>query len=332
MPATPPSAVSGPPSGQLAFDLRSLGVFLEVVAGGSMTAAAERLGMTQPAVSQIVRRLEDELGTPLIERRVRPFRPTPAGDELAERARGLLAEAERIQASVRDIGGATLPLVRIGLIDSFAATAGPALIRAMRNYAQNLTVWSGITPTLMPDLIRRRLDFVVATDPMESLGGFERHRIMREPFLLVMPQPMARAMKEVRIEDLARNHPFVRYSVRSLIGAQIERYLQQHDIRVPRALEFDGTEAVFAMVSAGLGWAVTTPLCLVHGQAHAPQLTALPLPGPGFSRTLHLVGREEEFGTLAGRIAEQARGIARDLVDRKVSAMAPWAVDQIRVG
>ncbi|MBC8242097.1 MAG: LysR family transcriptional regulator [Alphaproteobacteria bacterium] len=316
----------------LAFDLKSLTVFLAVVDNGSMTTAAEHLGMTQPAVTKTIRRLETELGASLVERRVRPYRPTPAGLELMNRARDLLAQAEALQASVRDIGQATLPAVRIGLIDSFAATAGPGLIRLMRNYAKNLTVWSGISPNLGDDLIRRKLDFIISSDPMTSLGGVERHRIMQEQYLLVLPNRMAASIKEPNLEDLARNHPFVRYSVRSLIGAQIERYLQQGSISVPESLEFDGTESIFAMVSAGLGWAITTPLCLIHGFSHMSSLTALPLPGRSLSRTLYMVAREGEYGTLPKRIAEDARQIAGHLITDKLQSIAPWAVGDMVVG
>ncbi len=320
------------PASTLAFDLRSLNIFIMVADAGSMTSAAEQLGMSQPAVTKAVKRLEDDLGASLLERRVRPFRPTQAGQELLNRARDLLTQAEQLQASVRDIGEATLPTVRIGLIDSFAATAGPGLIREMRSYARNMTVWSGISPNLGDDLIRRNLDFIISTDPMMALGGVERHTIMQEPFLLVLPERMARNIDQPDLSSLAQNHPFVRYSVRSLIGEQIETHLAREGINVGETLQFDGTEAVFAMVSAGLGWAITTPLCLTHGFAHMPSLSALPLPGRSLSRTLYLVAREGEFGNLPQRIADDARRIARDLTETRVRKIAPWAADEISVG
>ena len=315
----------------LAFDLKSLKVFLAVVNNGSMSAAAINLGITQPAVTRVIRKLENSFGAPLIERRLRPYRPTSAGHELMTQARELLAKAEALQASVRDIGEATLPSVRIGLIDSFAATAGPGLIRLMRSYAKNLTVWSGISPNLGNDLIQGKLDFIIATDPLMSLGGIERHRVMQEQYLLVLPNRMAAAMKKPRLQELAQNHPFVRYSVRSLIGAQIEQYLEQGGINVPASLEFDGTEAVFAMVSAGLGWAITTPMCLIHGFGHMSSLTAMPLPNRSLSRTLYTVARKGEFGKLPKRITDDARQIAKKLINERLRTIAPWTVKDIIV-
>jgi DNA-binding transcriptional LysR family regulator len=323
---------SGTHALNLAFDFRALNVFLAVAEAGGMTAAARRLGLTQPAVSQIMTRLETELGATLIDRGQRPYQPTPAGEAFIAGARRLLADAERLQAATRNAAGATLPVARIGLIDSFAATVGPHLIRGLRNQARHFSVWSGISPNLTDDLVHRKLDFIVTTDPMNTMGGIERHRLLREPFLLVLPKRMARAIKEVRLEDLARNHPFVRYSVRSRIGAQIEEYLHRLGLEVPQSLEFDGSEPVFAMVSGGLAWAITTPLCLIHGRTAEMALAPIPLPGPSLSRTLYLLCREGEFGALPRRIARDARDILRQTIKREGQATAPWAVKETVVG
>ena len=323
---------TGDPKGGLAFDLKSLSAFLEIAESGSMTLAAERLRLTQSGVTRAVARLEDEFGTPLLDRRARPFKTTPAGQELVLRARELLAQAESLQSSVRDVGDATLASVRLGLVDSFTVTAGPALIRELRGHARSVTVWSGISPNLRQDLIRRRLDFMVATDPMTGFKDFEHRPIMREPFMLVMPRAIADSIARPDLAELARNHPLVRYSVRSLIGARIERYLQDHGIDVPQRLEFDGSEAVFAMIAAGLGWAITTPLCLIHSYGYTEGLVARPLPGAGFERALYLVGHKGELPGLSQRLGDASVSIARDLVEDKIRPIAPWAADAIRIG
>lgn len=315
-----------------AFDLRALDVFLAVGDTGSMTAAARALGTTQPAVSQTVRRLEARLGALLIDRGARPLAVTPAGEELRARGRRLLADAERLQAAVRDVAEATPPSVRIGLIDSFAATAGPALIRGLRGHAGSLTVWSGISPALGDDLLRRRLDFIVTTDPMDSLGGLERHRLIREPFVLVLSPRLAGAGQPPALDELARHHAFVRYSERSLIGAEIERHLRRLGMEVPRSLEFDGSESLFAMVSAGLGWAITTPLCMIHGRAGGARFTAAPLPGPSLERSVYVLCRSGEFGALSARLVAHGRDVLAALVRREVRRIAPWAEKDMKIG
>lgn len=320
----------------LAFDLKALSTFIEVAESGSMTQAAERLGMTQSGVTRTVARLEDELGTALLDRRARPFRPTAAGQELMSRARDLLVQAEHLQSSVRSTGTDMLSSVRLGLIDSFTVTAGPALIRELRGHARNVTVWSGISPNLRQDLLRRRLDFMIATDPMTGFADLQDTLIMREPFMLIMPKSMAASIDKPDLMDLAQNHPFVRYSVRSMIGARIERHLIDSGIDIPQRLEFDGSEAVFAMVAAGLGWAITTPLCLIHSYGYTEGLVALPMPGRGFDRSLYLVSHRDSGGremtNLGKRLASASIEIARDLVELKIRPIAPWAAEAIRIG
>lgn len=316
----------------LAFDLKSLATFTEVAETGSMTTAAERLGLTQPAVTRTIARLENAFGTSLLDRRARPLKPTATGHELLERARRLLAGAEQLQSSVRNTSVETLPSVRLGLIDSFTVTAGPLLIRKLRGHAQNVIVWSGISPNLRQDLLRQRLDFMVATDPMAGHHGIASTRIMREPFLLIMPKVMAETIATVDLHGLARNHPFVRYSARSMIGARIERYLADVGIDIPQRLEFDGSEAVFAMVAAGLGWAITTPLCLIHSHGYTAGLVARPLPGRGFDRSLYLVGHRYQRSDLGTFLASASRDIARTLAGEKIRPLAPWAADATRIG
>ncbi|MDP4796464.1 MAG: LysR family transcriptional regulator, partial [Rhodospirillales bacterium] len=75
-------------------DLRALNVFLETAQAGNMTEAAKRLGMTQPAVSQYISKIEAEIGAQLLDRRLRPIRLTPAGEVLRDRAEALMVSAE----------------------------------------------------------------------------------------------------------------------------------------------------------------------------------------------------------------------------------------------
>jgi len=317
-----------------AFDLRNMEIFLAVAELGSMSAAAERLGLTQSAVSRAVARLEAALGGEVVDRAQRPMRPTAAGEHLTEGARRLLADRAALRERVREIADATLPQVRLGMIDSFAGAVGPGLIRRLRGTARHLTVWAGISPNLGPDLVvGRRLDAVVTSDAMAGLEGVERARLITEPFILVVPATLARASRgQVRLEDLVRNHPLVRYSVRSMIGAQIEAYLESLGLNAPPAMEFDGTENVFAMVSGGLGWALSTPLCLAHGRAGARGLEALPLPGPGMTRSLYLVSRAGELTGLADRLVSGAREVLSDMHANDFAQLVPWAVDDIRIG
>lgn len=313
-------------------DLKSLEVFLAIMESGSITRAAQSLGMTQSAASQILSRLEAGLGSNLFDRVSRPLRPTRAGEILQQRARILMGEAERTVALVREADSSVIPIIRAGLVDSFATTVGPHLVKGLRGHADQLRIWSGIAPNLSQDLLNRSLDLVIGSDPMEDLVGLERHRLFVEPLVLVMPKNQAKSWSQLLLSDLAASVPMVRYSIRSGLGSQIDRHLRRMKIEVPPALEFDATEAVFAMVGAGIGWAITTPLCLLQGRSFIPELSIRPLPGPAVARSLYLVLRGGELTVLAERIADISCKTLKSLTKKELMPLAPWLSKHIRVG
>src|SRR4051812_41095567 len=101
-------------------ELRQLQYFVAVVRHGQFTRAAEALWITQPALSQQVRRLEAELGVELLRRTSRGVLPTPAGEALLAHAESVLAELERAREERDRPSGATRGRVRV------AATAADA--------------------------------------------------------------------------------------------------------------------------------------------------------------------------------------------------------------
>jgi len=85
-------------------DIRALNVFTETARSGNMAEAARLLGMTQPAVSQYISKIEEALRTQLLDRRLRPARLTPAGEVLRDRAEALISSAELAMAAVLNVG------------------------------------------------------------------------------------------------------------------------------------------------------------------------------------------------------------------------------------
>lgn len=313
-------------------DFRSLKVFLVVAECGSMTLAARRLGMTQPAISQIIRQIEDRFRVPLVDRSRRPLGLTAAGVLLRDRAARIVDEAEQLLPLLRDQADAKVLEIKMGLVDSFATTAGPQLVRRLTDEAAHVLIWSGLSPSLGGGLVNRSLDLIVTTDSMEDLDGFERHHLLAEPFVLLLPRSAATSLRSADLAKLARDMPLVRYSARSHIGSQIERHLRRVRVDAPRRLEVDTSDTVVAMVAAGLGWAVTTPLCLLQGRAHASGVRALPLPGPGFVRQLTLVSRAGLHPDLPERVARLARVVLAESCAPDIRRLIPWLKGEMDVG
>ena len=232
----------------------------------------------------------------LLDRTLRPLRATRAGLVLKRHATRLLSETEALFNEVAMATDESLPTLRVGLVDSFAVTVGAALIREMQAMAEELAVWSGLTLDLGRGLRERELDLLITTDPMDDIEGLERHVVLHEPFVAIVPADAPGIGAVADLGALAAWSPPVRYSARSTIGKSIERYLRRQRLESAHRLEFDASETVVAMVSGGLGWAITTPLCLLQGRADFTRLRVLPLPRGGLSRDLYLVTRRGEMG------------------------------------
>jgi DNA-binding transcriptional LysR family regulator len=313
-------------------DLRTLNVFVAVAECGSFTLAAERLGRTQSAVSQAVRQLEEDLGVVLIDRGPRPMALTPSGAILREHAHRLLQDAESLAATVRDYGGARLQEMRIGLVDSFAAAVGPALMKVLLDHAAGLTVWSGLTANLAGAFLQRKVDMIIANDPLDDVDGLDRHELMAESYLLLAPASIAIEGNDATLAALARNHTMIRYREQSFLAAQIERQLQQRHTHPTRRVSVDTSDSLIAMVAAAIGWTVTTPLCLLQGRSYLDRINVVPFPEPRFFRRLILISRRGEFADLPRRLADIARHILATEVLPELTRIGAWLGDAIAIG
>ena len=297
-------------------DLHALEAFVAVCEAGSMAGAAQRLGVSQSAVSQLVRALEREQGVQLFDREVRPARPTHAGHTLLELAGDLLAQARRVGEQLRASARQDRARLRLGCVDSFAATVGPSLVRALSGSARHLQLWSGLTPGLSEQLRARELDLAICTETAVADPRIAQRLLFSECWVAVFPAgaPQAPLAAIGELKARAEGLPLIRYSQRSVIGQQIERFLRHVGVQAERRFEFDATDPLLSLVAAGLGWAITTPLCLWQSRAWLPEVQVLPLPATRLGhRDFFVLCREAEWPGLADEVARLARAVlARD--------------------
>ena len=292
-----------------------------------MLEASRQFGMTQSAVSQAVRRAEASVGVAFFDRSRRPLVPTRAGRILAGRVLDLNRNFDALLSTLRAAAEQSERVdLRLGLVDSYAGTVGAHLVKELMtgSIALSLSAWSGLAHSHAEALVRRMIDAAITCDAMEDLYDVERFPFYREPYLLVVPRGLEAEFAGLDLRDILARHRLVRHSERSYVGAQIERHLSRLGIRPPRAFEFDTSDSLVAMVATGMGVAITTPLCLLQGLAHAGQVSALALPGPGFFRELLLVTRRGDLSSLAPRIAEMARMSITMQAMPRIRTLVPW--------
>lgn len=308
------------------FDLKSIRVFVMVAEAGGMTSAAKQLGLTQSSVSQIVSNLEEALGSALFDRSVRPLALTAAGTTLYERGRAMLAEAGDL---FRDLHGRELKQLSsltLAMAESIANSVGPQLVAEQRSLAKRWRIWAGISPDNHALLMNHTVDAVVTTtDELDGVEGLESHPILTEPFVLVFPADYTGPSEP--LEALA-GMSFVRYSLRSAIGRQIEGQLNRLRLNVPIDAEFDTATSQLAAVAGGMGWSLTTPLCLLQEAGHLDRLRIEPLKRGRFSRPISLVARRGDLGPTPEILAAALRDILRRRLPALQAAL-PWLAELI---
>lgn len=315
----------------LPFDLRALEMFLAVCETGNMAEAGRQLGVTQPAISQMIADLEARTGTQLFDRRIRPLGVTAAGSVLRQCASALLEDARQITPRLREVGAGWLPLVRIGLVESLSRALMARLVEFMAARAEQAIFLAGLTASHAAALLGRQLDLVIGVDDLEDVEGLERWPLLEEPYVLLLPQGVAPPRDVAELAGLLARHPLVRYSARSRTGAEIERHLRRLRLEAPLRQEFDSPYGVLTATRASGGIAVTTPFCLYETGMELDGLACHPLPGPRFPRRLTLVARRRELGRLPAELAQTMHSALREVCVPMIVERLPAFAEQIIV-
>ncbi|MGM1065128.1 LysR family transcriptional regulator [Saccharothrix sp. Mg75] len=236
-------------------DLDLLATFVEIYRGGSLTAAARRRGLTQPAVTGQLARLERELGEPLFIRGARGVTPTARADELV-RAVGPHVDALRSAVSGADDRAALTGTVRLaGPAELMTARVLPALA-PLTTRGLRLRITTGLAGDLLAALADARLDLVLSsvrpTDRALTATPFAD-----EEFVLVGPPTLVRSVdRELLAVDPVRalaHLPLVAYAEELPI---VRRYWRSEFGRRPPnpvAVVVPDLRAVLAAVVAGAG-------------------------------------------------------------------------------
>lgn len=299
-------------------DLDLMESFLGVVRHGSVSAAAPALGLTQPALSKRIARLEAALGRRLLDRGTRPARLTPAGRQLAAEAPALLARAremlDRLERAEARPGGR----LRFGMSDTLGALLGAEAVGLMGGMARSLEVRTVISPGLEAALLAGELDLCIDCPPFpEGLAGAGRP-LFADPFVAVVP----RALGGRPLGEIVAEVPHVGYGQRSKFGRRVTELAGALGARGPARFNFDSTQSLLRFVEAGYGWAITSALCLVQVPQALRGMALLPCPAPDASAP------ERRFFLLDGPDGEPERAARVQAILRGVFARllaGPWA-------
>lgn len=320
-------------SNRLPFDLAELQIFLAVCETRTMVKAAQLLGITQPAVSNVILDIEQRLGIQLFDRAIRPIALTPAGTILYQQATVLMTEARHTETLLQRSQRGHLPIIRVGLVDSVSRLLSVPLVSALLKSSVQIVVQTGLATEHATALLTRQLDLLIGIEDqtggndLTEVAGLERRAVVREPYVLLTP-----AGAGVDLATLTRERPLIRYNLRSQTGEEVERYLTHLGLNPARGVQFDKPFGVTASVAAGLGWAITTPLCLMQAQVPVDSCVISPLPPPGLTRSLIVVNRPRELGAIPREVASTAVAVIREQCQRHLHGFPSWMLTALSFG
>ncbi len=237
--------------------LKQIKAFLAVAQSGSFTAAANRLHLTQSAVSVLISQLERQFGLRLFDRTTRLVQPTDAGRDFYSVAERVLADLHHALSSSQELVAKKRGRVAV------AATPLMASILLPKAIAQYTALYPGIS-VILKDTLAAQIQSKVREGEVDfGIGTYEKsgrelsaETLMADTLVLICPaaHPLARKTR-VAWRDLA-GHPLIELTRDNSVGLLVSDCLAEAGVGVHAGYEVSFLSTVVAMVDAGLGVAV----------------------------------------------------------------------------
>lgn len=289
-------------------DTQSLQAFLAVAETESFSQAAQRLHITQPAVSKRIAILEDTLDTQLFDRLPRKAILTPAGEALMPKAKHIISELLEIKTELANLSGDISGTLRIGTSHHIGLHHLPHLLRQFHSaYPQvKLAMQFLGSEAACEALAQGELDIAFATLPLEEHPKLEMQAVWRDPlsFVCAHTHPLTK-LKKAKLTDLTEFEAILP-EANTVTFEIIDNAFKKENLSLQAALpsRYRDTismmssymETIKMMASVGLGWAV-----LPEHMANDKDLHKLNIGPKHFYRELGVLQRKGKTLGTAGK-------------------------------
>lgn len=272
--------------------VRQLRAFVAVYHAGQVSAAAEQLALTQPAVSVLLRELEDKLGVKLFDRSTRALRRTEAAVEAIAYAERALAELEGMVADMAELAGARRGRLRIAATSTVAQTLLPEALRRFGVTHPGLRVEiEDLAPgEFVETLLAGRVDFGVGT--LEAaVPGLQETVFLEDALAAVaLEAPDFAAGRPITWKQLAAL-PLIAVKPGYGVRRRIDAAAESAGVRLRMVHEVSLLTTAVALAASGLGVAVV-PASLLAGEDRRG-LVARKLTRPAVPRNVAVIHKQE---------------------------------------
>jgi LysR family transcriptional regulator of gallate degradation len=258
-----------------------------------MPSVSHVMGISQPAVSQAIARLEAMLGQPLFDRTARGMMPTDSGQRWIERFNIALNELRHIPNDVAALAGVVQGVVTIGALPLARSQLLPAAIAAVLRKHPQLQVRSLESPyaELMAGLLSGRVDFVIGALRPSAGEPFASRALFRDQAALVVrsDHPLTRK-KTIQLADLA-GFPWALSRAGTPLRDLLALYFEQRGVAPPAPVVETGDLALLRGLLVSSDMLTVLSAHQLHHEVRTDQLAVLPFDMPGIARSIGVTTR-----------------------------------------
>lgn len=261
-------------------DLKSIRTFHLIVKYGSFARAAEELNYSPSTVTMQMRKLESDLGVPLIERG-KPFCLTEAGRLFREHSMPLIRHMEQLQLIMADWESGEAGHLRLGVTEPTASHRLPGLLKTFLHRHPNIQIAVDIadTPTLTDRVLKGEVDLALCSAP-DTGEELDYEPLFKEPFAVLVPEDHPLSRKAAIAADDFREHRLLVTSAACPYRRKLERALREAGNVPTEVMEIGSMTALKYYVECGLGIALMPRIALhpiPRGTAVRPLREDLPI-------------------------------------------------------
>ena len=170
---------------------------------------------------------------------------------------------------------------------------------------------------------------IVASEMGAETNWMEVHPVLTEPFVAAVPRGTVPEGADPM--QALRRMPLILYTERHHMGRMIASHLAQQNLRLSHRFELDSYHAIMAMVAAGEGWTILTPLGFMHAARFRDQADVMPLPFAPLSRRISLTARRGVLGDIPAQTAARLRKLVAARVVAPSLERMPWLEPDLAV-
>jgi len=276
-------------------NFNQLKAFYYTVKCGSLSAAAEALYITQPAVTKQIQQLQTAYGVKLLNRFGKKMVPTDAGEVLFDFADKIFQFESQAEESLRDFQQRKSGRLRIHASESFGAYYLPHIINLFRKKYPKVRVSVNIFPNreIIENTVKLENDMGFISYPFEH-KKLVVQEVLEDRLVLIVPPSHPFSRKKLLEPRQLNGQPVIMHEKGSASREIVDEFARRNNLSVSISLELSNNEAIKRAVEEGIGLSLISEH-VVNEEVKEKRLKSIPLADPALKRKFYLIYHREKY-------------------------------------